>query len=328
MKNYIYIYILLLTVTSCRNDIKINAEWKETAVVYALLDANESTHYIRVEKTFLNAGSDALRVAGVSDSIYFDTLQVSIRLMNGSTVDQNIDFSADYKAPKQPGVFGTSNAVLYSSQAKLKQNGTYSLYIKNPRTGKEYTSTINMVHNSYVLTKTTLFSISPGQTIVYYFYTGINAFEYETTLTLHYSEYDSVTNKLLGKHSFNWIARNNIIVNDPKMSKEVRFELDGGSFYNQIAANISKTPGVLRTMDTCDVTFHGAGEELSNYLALNKPSLSIVQKKTDYSNITNGLGIFSSRNTNLEQQNLPISDSTKYYIYSNPITAGLGFRKP
>lgn len=97
-----------------------------------------------------------------------------------------------------------------------------------------------MVHNSYVLTKTTLFSISPGQTIVYYFYTGINAFEYETTLTLHYSEYDSVTNKLLGKHSFNWIAGNNIIINDPKRSKEVRFELDGGSFYNQIAANISK----------------------------------------------------------------------------------------
>ncbi len=324
MKPYIYILALLSILTSCKNDIDINAEWKETAVVYALLDANEPVHYIRVEKTFLNTGSDALRVAGVTDSIYFDTLVVYIKQINGGI----INFYPDYNAPKQQGVFATSNAVIYTSSEKLEAKATYSLYIKNPRTGKEYTSQTSMVHNCFIQTQTSVFSIRPDQTIAYYFYTGINAYEYEATLTLHYSEFDVVSNQLLGRHSFSWVAAKNILVNDPRSSRQIKFNLDGGNFYNQIAANIPKNPGVWRTMDTCDIILHGAGEELANYIALNKPSLSIVQKKTDYTNIANGLGIFSSRNTNLEQKSLPIADSTKYYIYISPITAGLGFRKP
>ncbi|MDZ4758530.1 MAG: hypothetical protein SGJ10_10420 [Bacteroidota bacterium] len=328
MKNIIYIILLVSVFTSCKNDIAINAEWKETAVVYALLDANEPIHYIRVEKSFLNTGSDAVRVAGVSDSIYFDTLEVAIRIMDGSTIVQNINFYPDYNAPKQQGVFASTDAVLYTSIEKLSPTASYNLHIKNPRTGKEYTSNTSMVYNSFIQTKTSMFSLYPNQTIAYYFYTGKKAYEYEATLTLHYAEYDSVSNQLLGRHSFSWVAAKNIFVNDPKSSRQVKFDLDGGNFFNQIASNIPKTPGVWRSMDTCDVLLYGAGEELSNYIALNKPSLSIVQKKSDYSNINNGLGIFSSRNTNHDQIGLPISDSTKYYIYVSPITAGLGFRKP
>ncbi len=327
-KNLIYIFAFLAVITSCRNDIDINAKWEETAVVYALLDANEPVHYIRIEKTFLNTGSDALRVAGITDSIYFDTLEVSIRLMNGNSIIQSMDFYPDYNAPKQQGTFASANAVLYTSTEKLNQGGTYSLYIRNPRSGKVYTSQLNMVHNSYMLTKTNVFTLSPDQTIAFYIYTGVNAFEYEATLTLHYSEYDSVSNNLLGRHTFSWIAAKNIAVNDARVSRQIKFELDGGNFYNQIAANVPRTSGVWRTMDTCDITLYGAGEELANYIALNKPSLSIVQKKTDYTNITNGLGIFSSRNTNHDLQNLPLADSTKYYIAVSPITAGLGFKKP
>ena len=44
-----------------------------------------------------------------------------------------------------------------------------------------------------------------------------------------------------------------------------------------------------------DFIFFGGGEDLITYTEVNKPSIGIVQKKPEFSNIKNGLGIFSSR---------------------------------
>ena len=38
-----------------------------------------------------------------------------------------------------------------------------------------------------------------------------------------------------------------------------------------------------------------AADELNTYMEVNEPSNSIVQERPDYTNITNGIGLFSSR---------------------------------
>jgi hypothetical protein len=65
-----------------------------------------------------------------------------------------------------------------------------------------------------------------------------------------------------------------------------------------------------------------ASEELYNYITINAPSLSYVQKVTAYTNIVNGLGIFASRTTGgtnnliLDTQT---SDSLRLGQYTNQL---------
>jgi hypothetical protein len=50
-----------------------------------------------------------------------------------------------------------------------------------------------------------------------------------------------------------------------------------------------------RFTDNIDFIISVAAEELNTYMEVNEPSNSIVQDKPNYTNIDNGLGIFSSR---------------------------------
>ena len=44
----------LILFSGCDNEVDINADWKETIVVYGLLNPNDSIQYIKVNKAFLN----------------------------------------------------------------------------------------------------------------------------------------------------------------------------------------------------------------------------------------------------------------------------------
>jgi hypothetical protein len=63
-----------------------------------------------------------------------------------------------------------------------------------------------------------------------------------------------------------------------------------------LAANIPVKNNVKRRAYKVDFILYGASEELASYILINAPSFGVVQKSTQYTNIRNGLGIFSSRN--------------------------------
>ena len=74
--NSLGIILVLLAFSSCENTVDINADWKETIVVYGLLDPNDSVQYIKVNKAFLNQNTSAYTVAQISDSLYLDSTEV------------------------------------------------------------------------------------------------------------------------------------------------------------------------------------------------------------------------------------------------------------
>jgi len=47
-----------------------------------------------------------------------------------------------------------------------------------------------------------------------------------------------------------------------------------------------------------DYIFSVAAEDLNTYMEVSEPSLSIVQERPSFSNIYNGIGLFSSRFVN------------------------------
>ena len=61
--------ILMALFTACENEVYINAEYKETIVIYGLLDPQDSIQYIKVNKAYLNENIGALEAAKISDSL-------------------------------------------------------------------------------------------------------------------------------------------------------------------------------------------------------------------------------------------------------------------
>ena len=82
-------FISSMFFSACENEVHINADYKETIVVYALLDPEDTIQYIKVNKAYLNEGIGALEAAKISDSLYLDSTRVAGH-QAAATVDTGI----------------------------------------------------------------------------------------------------------------------------------------------------------------------------------------------------------------------------------------------
>ncbi|MFM7666698.1 MAG: hypothetical protein ACKO7D_00755, partial [Bacteroidota bacterium] len=74
----ILVFSILLTVLySCNEKINYIGEFKETAVVYGLLDHADSLHYIKINRAFIGPGN-ALDIAQIPDSNYFSQVDATV----------------------------------------------------------------------------------------------------------------------------------------------------------------------------------------------------------------------------------------------------------
>jgi hypothetical protein len=80
-------WLLFSVLVACSNDIEINAPYQDIAVVYSFLDQNEPVQYIRIEKVYQNNASlSTAEGAKLSDSLYFDSLEVSLTNVNTKSI--------------------------------------------------------------------------------------------------------------------------------------------------------------------------------------------------------------------------------------------------
>ena len=57
-------FLVVLFFSSCETDVVLEGEWKDIPVVYAFLSIQDTAHYVRVEKAFLQPGGDANATTG------------------------------------------------------------------------------------------------------------------------------------------------------------------------------------------------------------------------------------------------------------------------
>jgi hypothetical protein len=72
------------------------------------------------------------------------------------------------------------------------------------------------------------------------------------------------------------------------------------TFLNTLKASIPVNNNKIRRVIGIQFIAYGGSKEFKELSDLSKPNTSIVQKKTEYSNIENGLGIFTSRNYTIQ----------------------------
>ena len=117
MNKSLYALFLLITImfVSCETDIDVNAEYKDIPVVYGLIDAQDSVHYIKITKAFLENGN-ALDLAAAASNFNYAAgdLEVIVEeLDNGRKIQTHSLTRTVNEIAKDPGVFDDGENVLY-----------------------------------------------------------------------------------------------------------------------------------------------------------------------------------------------------------------------
>lgn len=78
------LFLAAFFLQSCSEDLKLSGDFKETAIVYGLLDQADSLHYVKITRAFIGPGN-ALDIAQIADSSYFDQVDATIsEVVNGT----------------------------------------------------------------------------------------------------------------------------------------------------------------------------------------------------------------------------------------------------
>ena len=274
----------------CDNEIDINAPWKETPVVYAFLDPNTGTQYLRIEKTYQNSVDLTTEEgAKINDSLYFDTIVVKVKSSN-----QTVTFSKTTEIPKETGFFSSGTHYLYKGNLTPIKNTNYTLEIYSPKTQNTYLSTTTAIGTSDLTAVS--FRFSRPEYFVNVTVTPIDgAVDIGTTLRFKYLEYAT---SIADADTF--VVDYTVDETPSASGSNLRYNINNRVLVNYIKDLIPVKAGYTRQIIGFDLFYIGGGKEITDLMNIMKPSAMVVQKKLEYSNISGGLGIFSSRSVNFD----------------------------
>lgn len=152
---FLKFFLVFLFVTilfyGCKNDLKLNAPYKEIPSIYAVLNPVEKIHIIRINKVFLGE-TDANQMAQIADSINYPEGELEVTLTRkDATYGNPLPASKDLKQTivfrdsviqASPGAFNRTQRVYVCSDS-LFETGKYTLTVKNKKNGNVFTASAN-----------------------------------------------------------------------------------------------------------------------------------------------------------------------------------------
>lgn len=326
-----FLFLILsffLSFTSCNKDLNVNADWKEVTVVYGLLDQTTDTTFIKITKAYLGPG-DALMFAKIPDSSnYKEPVEARLEEYNGEIFIRNIslDTLTIHNKVQGDSIFYYPDQLMYFTTARLNENYIYKLYIKNQKTGKVVTSQTALVHDFNILRPASQASFPPGGEFQVQWSPAKEGKRYQLLIRFFYKDYYKSDPKTGVLKSADWIVFND--VKSPEYVSTQPFDLYFASdgFYSFVGSRIDSNSNVdHRTAEWCDFIFSVAAPDMNTYMEVTEPSLSLVQERPPFTNIVNGIGLFSARYEKRQYDTLFVSPLTKTELKVNQHTKNLGF---
>jgi hypothetical protein len=338
MKN-VWLWLLAASsfLTSCSTDIDINAEWKETTLVLGVLNTTDDVHYLRIHKAFLDPEKSAFEVAQIKDSLYYNQLNVVVEQVRNNAVLRTFVLEKVDTNLLQPGIFHSPSMVLYRFNAGgyLDSSSTYRLRINTP-SNNLVSSFMQPIGNPTSLPN----GLPPGGPVPPSFL-GINwtnsfptinfrapqhAKVYELTVRVFYDEWNRFTVRPgdtpnLQLKYVDWKAQSNQLIQtvnsstSPNGGQAIQIRLNGRNMFAFMNSVIPVVDSLNRRLRGTVFYFDFADDNLNTFLAVNKPSLSVVDVRPTFTNIENGLGIFASRR---QVPDLRTAELAPFYPFSSP----------
>lgn len=326
--------LLVVLFTSCETDVDLIQEYEADAFVFGLLDQHEDTQYVRVNRAFLGTSSINDMVL-ISDSINYNpddlTVEINSIKLEELLVSKNTGFfnNDDYI------IYFTTDPIFYSEN---NQAVDYSLKVTNNRNGKVVqTNTPIQLVQDVTLTRprtgtgvTSLVSTSPQGNIFTDFYdiewqSTENAVKHEVYVTFFYEEIILSTNDTT-TYSFDYP------ISTVENSKATRGSLlktsfSPSNFYARIGQELEVKSGIQRIRPRLAIYMIIGNQDFSLYVDASLPTNDINQNRPDYSNLSNGLGIFGARNNRYVTPQLDFNQNSLEMLISSPETRDLSFKQ-
>lgn len=296
------ILILGGIITACSTEVELEGPWKDIPVVYGFLNRQDTAHYLRVEKAFLPADGDAREAAMLPDSLYYeeDVVVQLEKIRTGEVFElQRVDGDPE-GYPREEGPFAQSPNYLYKVRAaEIQLEGGEPVRLRINR-GE---SLPVVTAETTVLSDLVPRSTSPGSPINMAYERQVNfawsagpeAEIFDVRLRIHYLESRPGSPTELEPRVLEWVLEDDLRRTDD--AERVSSSILGEDFYIFLAESIPVRSGVIRVFDHIDLLIAGAGEELVELLRVSSANVGLnsFQSVPEYTNLSEGRGIFSSR---------------------------------
>lgn len=314
MKQIVMTFLLVgVLLSACETDFEVNAPWQETTIVYGLLDQSIDTQEVVIYKAFLGP-ENAYVMANNPDSIFYEESELQVYLFGLDGVDtmQKIPLTYTLTDDRENGIFSTDYSVVYATTEQLDVSLHYHLWVHNIKTGNIVTSNTKLIEPldiSFGFTNEVTF-YKNGEYRDYYlrWESSKNGLVYQPGLRFYYYEKDLNTG-VVERNYKDWVF-SEISANSTNGGGDMEIKINGQSFYYFVKNSIETNNQVQRINAKeledgfpesdywnggVDFTFVVGGEEVAQYIGINNLPNLVFQDAPTYTNIENGVGVFSSR---------------------------------
>jgi hypothetical protein len=297
-KKLFFIFSFICLLMGCKQDFKLTAPYKEVMVVYGLLSQQDNpVHYIRIQKGYLLEGN-AYVAAGVADSIYYpNILKVALTGTNANYILTRVNGDS-VNQPEDTGVFANTPNYLYRFSGNLTGGTTYNLMVIDTVTKDTVTSQTTLISTFDVTSPQPAEKISLSNTTPFAatWTPDANTGIYDLTIRFYYNEYDINTNALTKSTYIDIPALRS--VTPTASSNTVTAYISEDNIVKYLANNLSANSTIYRKFVKMNFNFSAGGLDLAKFLTAQSAEVSSLASSDalpPYSNITNGVGLFSSR---------------------------------
>ncbi|MFI5171479.1 MAG: hypothetical protein ACHQFW_03770 [Chitinophagales bacterium] len=332
-----YFFVLLsgfITITSCHNEFTINGNYVEKTVVFGLLDYGDDTNFLRIEKSFLDESTSAFVLAGDPSNYFYGEGDLDVYLEQWTDNIFIKKINAVYVNGdtlgiiKEEGIFSSSPNILYRITEPIDSVSFYKLFVINNNTGDTITSEANVVHNYYLYypTKPNVFvDYSDTTKITYTCKQAINGKMYELWMQFNYYERNEISGDSTLK-SIDWQIFSNKIGDNIDGFGNITYSIDRRLFFNFLSTSIDVDENVVRYFSSIDFYWYCGGTEMYDQYLNILANLGINEDyiSPEYTNISGGLGLFSSRHK-ISVNNVFLTDQTLDSIACGVNTSSLRF---
>lgn len=339
-KIFLFIVVIASAIfyPSCANDIDLTSEWRDIPIVYGLISTSDSANYIRVEKAFIDNEISALELAQIPDSLYYENISVQIKSLdpNNPTTYNFVRVNGNLEGfVREEGIFADSPNYIYkleTSPGELVGAQDYELMINRGDNTTLVTAT-EMLVDDIEITKPDndpddADPISWEQSGLNIKWRGSNGAQiFDVTLFLHIEEKDQSNPANDRIVTLEWKIEENQPAEYANGQVRMDTRLTKTDLFQYLNSNLDVNPTVARQFLSFDLLITGGGQALTDYINTGNANTGITSTQVipTYSNLSEGFGIFSSRNSQL-QEGYVLSGPAIDSIRNNTLTKDLNFQ--
>lgn len=339
--------LLCAILSSCDSDVELEAPYKNTPIIFGVLDFTADTQFVRINKAYLGSGN-ADEYAQVRDSVEYKPEEVEAWLYkkNGSNTVDSIQLERIVKPSRDPGVFfNTDIAFYYTDQTLFTPSEIEQIQSTSQNANWRYEMVAHIKGDTYRAetnfpdcrdadlsrppsppTRVAFYNNDNFQNVQAKFTKRANTARYQGQIRFNFDYLREDGSAVTGEHiDFQLGVIDNQGANNE--TEEATFSFNSENWFTFVGEKVKAIPGIRKVqMANLEFRLTGGNEILSTYINLAQPISDFTPVTATFSNFDNGaIGILGSRRTMVKEfritegslEELNISELTTFGV-NNP----------